>query len=73
MTSLAKNIFSLFHSTYQDSNKTNMTILPIKEIKKKKKRLTLKRYKRGRWDENEHSIFKLAFMKHGNDWKSVRY
>ena len=39
--------------------------------KKKKKRINLRRFKVGRWDEDEHKIFKYAFMIHGNDWKSV--
>jgi len=61
-------------STNQDLSKSSLSIKPVKQLKnlkKKKKRITLKKYKTGRWDEKEHSSFINAFMKHGNDWKSV--
>jgi len=60
--------------TDQELSKSNLSIKPVrplKNLKKKKKRLTLKKYKTGRWDEKEHTSFINAFMKHGNDWKSV--
>jgi len=50
---------------------SNKSLAIVTVLKKKKKRFTLKKYKTGRWDENEHSLFVRAFMKYGNDWKSV--
>jgi len=64
----------VLQSTDQDLSKSSLSIKPVhplKNLKKKKKRITLKKYKTGRWDEKEHTLFINAFMKHGNDWKSV--
>ena len=69
MQETTKTLSQLQFSTYPETNRTNMTYWPLK--KKKNKRLTLKKYKTGRWDDKEHALFEFAFMKHGNDWKSV--
>ena len=66
------NISSDLLKTSNSSDIPSTTSLPsIKVLKKKKKRITLKKYRTGRWDKKEHALFIIAFMKHGNDWKSV--
>ena len=66
----SKTLSYLQYSTCPETVRTNLTYWHPK--KKKNKRLTLKKYKTGRWDDNEHALFENAFMKHGNDWKSVK-
>lgn len=64
-----KTLSQLQFSTCPETVRTNLTYHHFK--KKKNKRITLKKYKTGRWDDKEHALFEYAFMKHGNDWKSV--
>jgi len=73
MQNIEKDSISYVLLTTANTEQTSslMSSPLVKFPKKKKKRITLKKYKTGRWDNKEHSQFMEAFMKHGNDWKSV--